>query len=486
MPAPTDPRLRATEYRPPENEAEAPPPEGAHRISQYMSGEIIAERYRLIRKLGEGGMGVVWVAHSLVLGVDVAIKLIRAGVGDVDLGSRMAREAQATAILGHPAIVRVFDHGATALGEPFLVMELVDGETLAALLARERKLDPTFAVKLLLPLLDGLRCAHERGIIHRDIKPENVLIGRDALGRQMPKLLDFGIAKIDYQPSVNRLTQVGDVLGSPEFMSPEQARGAPDIDARTDVWAVCIVLYELITGELPFKIKNYNALMQSILHEQPTPTFELGAGDKNLWRVISKGLSKTRERRWPSMTALGEALAFWLYDHGETEDACGNSLRTVWLAGTLSGQAMRPRQDSWAEVSSPVTTVPTDRARAIATLKIRVRRIQHYVALFMTPPMMAGVGALVAILLIVIFYRLATNDEEQVRPAAPAAVETSTPKSTAAAPPPPAKSEQPDVTKFENLPLASESAEAEKKRAPRYTPPPQAAPRPKRVKDYGL
>jgi serine/threonine-protein kinase len=247
----------------------------------------------------------------------------------------------------------------------------------------------------LLPLLDGLRCAHERGIIHRDIKPENVLIGRDALGRQMPKLLDFGIAKLDYQPSVNRLTQVGDVLGSPEFMSPEQARGAPDIDARTDVWAVCVVLYELVTGELPFKIKNYNALMQSILHEQPKPTFELGIGDKGLWRVISKGLSKARERRWSSMTALGEALAFWLYGHGETEDACGNSLRTVWLAGTLSGQSLRPRQDSWAELSSPAAAEPEDRARAMPTLNIRFRRFRHHLSLLMTPRIMTGVGVLV-------------------------------------------------------------------------------------------
>jgi eukaryotic-like serine/threonine-protein kinase len=482
MSDPDDPRLRATEYRTPESD---PPPEGPHRVSQCVAGEVIAERYRLIRKLGEGGMGVVWVAHSLVLGVDVAIKLIRTGIGDVDMASRMAREAQATAILGHPAIVRVFDHGATALGDSFLVMELVEGETLAVLLARERKLDPSFAVKLLLPLLDGLRCAHERGIIHRDIKPENVLIARDPLGRQMPKLLDFGIAKLDYQPSVNRLTQVGDVLGSPEFMSPEQARGAPDIDARTDVWAVCVVLYELITGELPFKIKNYNALMQAILHEQPKPSFELGAGDKNLWRVIAKGLAKTRERRWPSMTALGEALAFWLYDRGESEDACGNSLRTVWLAGTLGGHSLRPRQDSWADASSPAAAETDEQAaRAVPTLKIRFRWVQHHLALLMTPPIMTGIGVLVAVMLVLLFYRLTASEEEQVRPAAAPVAETSAPKAAAAPAPPPPKGEQPDVTKFENLPLADSAG---KKRGPRYTPPPTPAQRAeKRLKDYGL
>jgi serine/threonine-protein kinase len=184
-------------------------------------------------------MGVVWVAHSLVLGVDVAIQLIRSGVADPDLASRMAREAQATATLGHPAIVRVFDFGATESGDPFLVMELAHGETLAALLRREERLTPFAALQLILPIVDGLRCAHERGIVHRDIKPENVFVARDTLGRVQPKLLDFGIAKLDHHPNVTRLTQVGEVLGSPEFMSPEQARGIGNVDLRTDVWSLC-------------------------------------------------------------------------------------------------------------------------------------------------------------------------------------------------------------------------------------------------------
>jgi serine/threonine-protein kinase len=292
------------------------------------------------------------------------------------MASRMAREAQATATLGHPAIVRVFDHGTTAFGDPFLVMELVEGETLADHLNREGKLNVVAAVQLLLPVLDGLRCAHERGVIHRDIKPENVLIARDPLGRHQPKLLDFGIAKLEHQPAVSRLTQVGDVLGSPEFMSPEQARGVPDIDARTDVWSVSVVLYELVTGMLPFKIKNYNALMQAILHEQPVPTVDRGVGDKNLWRVIVKGLAKSRDRRWPSMAALGEALAFWLYDQGVTEDVCGNSLRTVWLGGTTAGQSMRPPTDSWLDQSAPAIEHAAEE-RAMPTLKLRFRRVRR-------------------------------------------------------------------------------------------------------------
>jgi eukaryotic-like serine/threonine-protein kinase len=254
-------------------------------------------------------MGVVWVAHSLVLGVDVAIKLIRAGRADPDLASRMAREAQVTATLGHSAIVRVFDFGTTERGDPFLVMELAHGETLAALLRREGKLTAVQALRLVLPIVDGLRCAHEHGIVHRDIKPENVFIARDTLGRLQPKLLDFGIAMLVQHAEVTRLTQLGEVLGSPEFMSPEQARGTANVDLRTDVWALCVVLYNMLTGVLPFEITNYNALMQAILHQRPVPTYERGDGDRDLWLILAKGLEKKRDQRWPSMTAFGEALA---------------------------------------------------------------------------------------------------------------------------------------------------------------------------------
>jgi serine/threonine protein kinase len=310
-----------------------PPARSGEHAARFVPGTVIAERYRLIRELGEGGMGVVWVAHSLVLGVDVAIKLIRAGRADPELASRMAREAKVTATLGHPAIVRVFDFGSTERGDPFLVMELAHGETLAALLRREGKLSAVEALRLVLPIVDGLRCAHERGIVHRDIKPENVFIARDTLGRLQPKLLDFGIAMLVQHAEVTRLTQVGEVLGSPEFMSPEQARGTANVDLRTDVWALCIVLYNMLTGAVPFEITNYNALMQAILHQRPVPTHERGAGDRDLWLILAKGLEKKRDQRWASMSAFGEALAHWLLGHGVTEDIAGNSLKAVWLAG---------------------------------------------------------------------------------------------------------------------------------------------------------
>jgi eukaryotic-like serine/threonine-protein kinase len=302
----------------------------------YLAGEVIGDRYRLVRELGSGGMGVVWVAHSLVLGVDVALKLIRASSAGAGLATRMAREAHAAARLGHPALVRVFDFGWTSRGDPFLVMELVQGETVAAVLAREARVPAIRAVQMLLPIADGLRLAHDKNIIHRDIKPENIFLASDAFGRKQPKLLDFGIAKVGPAPADNRLTQVGVILGSPEYMSPEQACG-DEVDERTDVWSLCVVLYEAITGTVPFRKSNYNALMQAIIHEVPAPTTQFGAGDAALWQVVERGLAKLRHERWTNVTELGEALALWLYGHGIKEDLSGNSIRAVWLDGEVSG-----------------------------------------------------------------------------------------------------------------------------------------------------
>lgn len=309
--------------------------EQLHDSSHYLAGEVVGDRYRLVREIGRGGMGVVWVAHSLVLGVDVALKLIRASAASSALSSRMAREAHAAARLGHPALVRVFDFGWTRHGDPYLVMELVQGETLAALVRREARVAAIRAVQTLLPIADGLRLAHDKGIVHRDIKPDNVFLAADAFGRRQPKLLDFGIAKVDKQVD-GRLTQIGAVLGSPDYMSPEQALGLDDIDERTDIWSLCVVLYEVITGKVPFQKPNYNALMHAIINEDPTPSVDCGAGDKALWQVIQRGLRKQREERFQTVTELGEALALWLYEHGIKEDLSGNSIRAVWLDTTLS------------------------------------------------------------------------------------------------------------------------------------------------------
>jgi len=335
--------------------------------TEYLAGAVIADRYKLVRPLGRGGMGVVWVAHSLVLGVDVALKLIHSDLGGSTGATRMAREAHAAARLGHPAMVRVFDFGWTSRADPFLVMELVQGESMGSILRRELRLPAIQAVQMLLPLADGLRSAHDKGIVHRDIKPDNILVARDEFGRQQPKLLDFGIAKVDQSHTVEdrKLTQEGIALGSPDYMSPEQALGREDIDHRTDVWALCVVLYESITGQMPWDRPNYNALMQAIIHEPPTATTELSAGDADLWCVIERGLQKKPDNRWASMTELGEALALWLYKHGVKEDISANSLRAVWLDGSLSGVRMdlgslSPQESSSGRMRVSSTAAPAN------------------------------------------------------------------------------------------------------------------------------
>jgi serine/threonine-protein kinase len=297
---------------------------------RYHEGRLIVDKYRLVRKLGSGGMGTVWVAHNTVLDVHVAVKLIElTGTDDAEaLAQRLLEEARSAARLGHAAIVRVHDFGQTKLGDPFIAMELLDGEDLAHLLSREARMDPVQAVQLLLPIAHALSTAHEKGIIHRDVKPENIFLARDDEVALQPKLLDFGIARMIDRP--RKLTVDGLAVGTPDYMSPEQARGE-ETTAQTDVWAFSVVLYELLMGRCPFDGQNYNALLRSIIEDAPRPISEDGIAEDALWAILSRGLEKAPVERWSSMRSLGEALALWLQDHAITEDITGTSLRRAWL-----------------------------------------------------------------------------------------------------------------------------------------------------------
>ena len=297
---------------------------------RYRAGELIRGRYHLIRPLGQGGFGRVWVAHDALLDVSVALKIIylepNARQSEWE---RLLQEARSAARFRHPAIVRVFDFGQTERRDPFVAMELLDGESLFDLIRREGRLPGPRTIQLLLPIADALQTAHAAGVIHRDVKPENVLIAEDELGRLQPKLLDFGIAR--HTDVDRRLTAKGAVVGTPDYMSPEQARGESGLDARTDIWSFCVMLYECVTGSVPFSGENYNALLNSIINAPPVPATALSGGDAELWRLMDRGLKKDPDQRWESMRALGEALALWLYERGGREDICSASLRTSWL-----------------------------------------------------------------------------------------------------------------------------------------------------------
>ncbi len=292
-------------------------------------GDVVAGRYRLERCIGEGGQGSVWQARHLALETRVAVKFLKCSNDDDSRVERLLLEARTAAQLQHPAIVRVFDLEQTERGQPFLTMELLEGECLADLLAATHQLSPERALCLLLPIAEAVQLAHARGIVHRDIKPENIFIANGP-GRLQPKLLDFGTVKVDAGRSA-RLTAQGAVLGSPLYLAPELARGDARVDWRVDIWAFSATLYECISGRPPFWADSYHALLRNIIEREPPSLVELGVGDAELWSIIRRGLAKDRKQRWPSMQALGQALANWLMRRGVVDDACGTPLAGRWL-----------------------------------------------------------------------------------------------------------------------------------------------------------
>jgi serine/threonine-protein kinase len=278
-------------------------------------------------------MGSVWVAENMALKANVALKLIRADVAEASANERFLSEARLAARLQHAAIVRVFDFGKTEQDEPYIVMELLEGETLGQRLGRLGAIDPMDLCQTLLPIIDALHSAHGHGVIHRDLKPDNVFVAKADGGGIQPKLLDFGIAKLRGESAFHttKLTQAGTLIGSPDYMSPEQARGETDLDPRSDVWALCVLIYECLVGKPPFHGDNYNALLWAIIHDEPVPITVFQAGDTELWRILKRGFAKDRNARWESARKLGEALAAWLESHGIVEDVCNRSLNASWL-----------------------------------------------------------------------------------------------------------------------------------------------------------
>jgi serine/threonine-protein kinase len=273
-------------------------------------------------------MGTVWVARDRVLAVELAVKLVSLpGHDTVALARRVLGEARTAARLGHPAIVRINDFGITKLGDPYLAMELLDGEDLADLLGREGRVNPISALSMILPIAHALATAHENGIVHRDVKPENIFLANIEQGLQ-PKLLDFGIAR--FTDRTQRLTFAGAVMGTPDYLSPQVAKGEI-ANWSADQWALCVVLYELVTGRCPFQGHNYYELVRSIINDEPPALGEYGAHEPQLEAVIMRGLEKDVDRRWGSMRELGQQLAQWCLQRGITEDVTGQSIRRTWL-----------------------------------------------------------------------------------------------------------------------------------------------------------
>lgn len=280
-----------------------------------MIGQTISH-YRIVEKLGEGGMGVVYVAEDTLLGRRVAIKTLHAGrsAQGPHFRSRFLREARAVSALSHPHIATIHDYGETEDGQPYLVMELVKGETLGELMLTERLTIPR-AIEIIEQVAEALAEAHRQGIVHRDIKPSNVAIDQ----RGEVKVLDFGLAKqIQMDPAnatdpqrqtlMNTQTQEGVVVGTPMYLSPEQALGV-EVDARSDLFSLGALLYECIAGKPPFDGKSPVEICAKIIRDDPTPPSQLNADVPNeLDRITLKALAKKPQARYQTADEMIEDL----------------------------------------------------------------------------------------------------------------------------------------------------------------------------------
>lgn len=268
--------------------------------SDDLVGTILNERYLILRLLNEGGMAKIYVAKHTVLGREVAIKVLKGSCADdTDVVQRFINEGRAAGTLGHPNIVECTDIGTTTDGKPYLVLELLVGHSLADEIVRFGPLAIGRAAKIASRIADALATAHISGIVHRDLKSDNVFLSRKRGVLDWVKVLDFGVSKFDSDPAG---TQKGSMLGTPDFMAPEQVVDARTVDLRADVYALGVILYEMLAGRRPFHGIGFPMVLYAIAHEPP-PDLESIRKDipSELLAIIVKAMSKRPEDRHASM-----------------------------------------------------------------------------------------------------------------------------------------------------------------------------------------
>ncbi len=277
-------------------------------------GREVAGQFRIEERIGSGGMGAVYKADQPQMNRHVAIKILHARyLSRKDLVSRFRREARAMSHLSHPNTARVFLYGQLEDGACYFVMEYLEGRNLAQLVRREGPMEQKRALHVMAQVCGALDEAHRAGIIHRDLKPENIFLTTQGGIEDYPKVLDFGLAKVtekQMRPGSMILTREGMVFGTPEFMSPEQARGKT-LDPRSDIYSLGVILYELLTGKLPFDARQPIEFIQLHVNEQPIPLSER-AKDKELLpgleAAVMKALEKDPDDRYDTAADFAEAL----------------------------------------------------------------------------------------------------------------------------------------------------------------------------------
>jgi serine/threonine-protein kinase len=278
------------------------------------SGQILAGKYRLEERLGEGGMGVVFAAEHLVLQQRVAVKFLSEEIaGSHEARERFLREARAAAMLKNEHVVRVLDVAETEGGTPYMVMELLVGADLSTIQRVRGMLPVRDVADYMLQACEGIAEAHGRGIVHRDLKPANLFVTQHGDGTALCKVLDFGLSKPEAGTMLKTetsLTYTGAVMGSPRYMSPEQIRSAKDVDARTDIWALGAIIYRLLTDQIPFEGETIAAVSASIAADAPRPLREHRPElPEELEALVLKCLAKDPAARVQSVAELAAGLA---------------------------------------------------------------------------------------------------------------------------------------------------------------------------------
>jgi eukaryotic-like serine/threonine-protein kinase len=397
-------------------------------------GEVLAGKYKVEKVLGAGAMGVVVSARHLDLQQTVALKfMLPSALPDQAAGDRFLREAQAAGRLRGEHVARVMDFGRLEGGAPYIVMEFLEGENLEEVLNREGPFPVSLAAFYIAQACEGMAEAHAQGIVHRDLKPQNLFLTKRPDGSPLVKVLDFGISKLQGDVSSVSATQSTAVMGSPAYMSPEQARSAKKVDARGDIYSLGAILYQLVSGFLPYAAESVAGMLVAIVSEPPIPLRDvLPDVPLDFETLVLQCLEKDREKRPQTARELGAALSSFssqrtsLWDH-DTERVTGQNLgaqaaKAVVKAGVITTMepSSRPNQPPGdAKIQTPKLAASLEPASSRSRVAV------------------LG-GAAFAILFVLGIGYLATRPSTtaQAVPIAATSAETATTNASVAPPPP--------------------------------------------------
>jgi serine/threonine protein kinase len=278
--------------------------------TRALTGAVLSRKWRLLQKVGDGGMGEVYAAEPVDGGTRVAIKLLRPEfLGEPTVLDRFLEEGSLCTRLIHPNIARMLECSSAEDGSPYLVMELLEGVPLGAYLQNGGRIPMAQAVPILQGILAGLAAAHAQGVVHRDLKPDNVFLTRAIDSTFIVKVLDFGIAKVmDAAGGMGQRTRTGMLLGTPAYMSPDQVRSAKDVDARTDLWSAGVMFYEMLTGRSAFPAPTEYARLAAVLSAEPEPIERIDPAFAPLGPFLARALKKNRDERFSSALEMAREL----------------------------------------------------------------------------------------------------------------------------------------------------------------------------------